>query len=109
MRVAQPPKFQDPGRGAHGGLRVHRGLVQSTSSSFRPRLPLTDRLRKEAGAAPNIDQQQQSTAPPPLAAGKIKDNIITVASRGVSRSPESFEGHARECQRKQSARAQLSL
>ena len=32
---------RDEGRGPHGCLRVHRGLVQPAAQAFRPRLSLT--------------------------------------------------------------------
>ena len=45
MRAARPAPVQDPGRGAHRRLRIHRGLLQSTPPSFVARLSLTHRLR----------------------------------------------------------------
>src|SRR5260370_34592390 len=54
MRTARPPPLQNPSRSAHGRLRIHRGLVQSSSSPFRPRLSFTDQLRMEpANRKPN--------------------------------------------------------
>src|SRR5260370_36955299 len=47
MRTARPPPLQNPSRSAHGRLRIHRGLVQSSSPPFRPRLSFTDQLRME--------------------------------------------------------------
>ncbi len=47
MRTARAPPLQDPARGADGGVRVHRGLVQPASAPFRPRLSLADQLRKD--------------------------------------------------------------
>ena len=38
MRAAGAAAFQDTGRGEAGSVRVHRGLVQSASSAFSPRL-----------------------------------------------------------------------
>ena len=35
----------DESRGAHGHLRVHRGLVQPDTAPFRTRSPLADRVR----------------------------------------------------------------
>src|SRR5712692_5463536 len=48
MRTARPPPLQNPKRGPHGGLRVHRRLVQPPSPPFRPRLSFTDQLRKDS-------------------------------------------------------------
>src|SRR5579864_263221 len=48
MRTARPPALQNPSRSAHGRLRIHRGVVQPPSPSFRPRLSFTDQLRKDA-------------------------------------------------------------
>src|ERR1700736_5071404 len=48
MRTARPPPLQNPSRSAHGRLRIHRGLVQSSSPPFRPRLSFTDQLRKDS-------------------------------------------------------------
>src|SRR5216683_314777 len=48
MRTARPPPLQNPKRSPHGGLRVHRRLVQLPSPSFRPRLSFTDQLREES-------------------------------------------------------------
>src|ERR1700726_4573328 len=48
MRTARPPPLQNPSRSAHGRLRIHRGLVQSPSPPFRPRLSFTDQLRKDS-------------------------------------------------------------
>src|SRR5260370_19597236 len=54
MRTARPPPLQNPSRSAHGRLRIHRGLVQSSSPPFRPRLSFTDQLRKDpANRKPN--------------------------------------------------------
>src|SRR5438445_716181 len=54
MRTARPPPLQNPSRSAHGRLRIHRGLVQSSSPPFRPRLSFTDQLRMEpANRKPN--------------------------------------------------------
>src|SRR6266446_5061316 len=54
MRTARPPPLQNPSRSAHGGLRVHRRLVQPPSPPFRPRLSFTDQLRKDpANRKPN--------------------------------------------------------
>src|SRR6266851_916014 len=72
MRTARPPPLQNPERGPHGGLRVHRRLVQPPSPPFRPRLSFTDQLRKDSanrksnrkphtvhrnGVAPHIEQR----------------------------------------------------
>src|SRR6266851_7711600 len=38
MRTARPPPLQNPDRSTHGRLRIHRGLVESSSLPFRPRL-----------------------------------------------------------------------
>src|SRR5579864_7155050 len=46
MRTARPPLLQNPSRSAHGRLRIHRGLVQPPSPPCRPRLSVTDQLRK---------------------------------------------------------------
>ena len=35
------PQFPHPGRGAHGGVRVHRGLLQPASSALLHRQPVT--------------------------------------------------------------------
>src|SRR5260370_5356178 len=48
MRTARPPPLQNPKRGPHGGLRVHRRLVHPQSQPFRPRLSFTDQLRKDS-------------------------------------------------------------
>src|SRR6266481_2618989 len=54
MRTARPPPLQNPSRSPHGRLRIHRGLVQSSSPPFRPRLSFTDQLRMEpANRKPN--------------------------------------------------------
>src|ERR1700730_19110714 len=48
MRTARPPPLQNPKRGPHGSLRVHRRLIQSPSPSLRARLSFTDQLRKDS-------------------------------------------------------------
>src|SRR5690606_28834603 len=54
MRAAGPVAVSELGRGAHGDLRFHRGLVQSAASSFGPRLPLADQLRASGGMMSGI-------------------------------------------------------
>ena len=44
---------QNPDRSAHGRLRIHRGLVQSSLPPFRPRLSFTDQLRKDSANTVN--------------------------------------------------------
>src|SRR6266446_5194942 len=69
MRTARPPPLQNPSRSAHGGLRVHRRLVQPPSPPFRPRLSFTDQLRKDSANTksnrkPNT-VHRNGVAPPP--------------------------------------------
>src|SRR5208282_1643251 len=47
MRAARPPPFPHSSRGAHGAVRVHRGLVQPPSPPLRSRLSVANQLRKE--------------------------------------------------------------
>ena len=49
MRVARPEQVPDQGRGPHGGLRVHRGMVQSRPAPFGARISIAHSLRKETG------------------------------------------------------------
>src|ERR1700757_1009872 len=60
MRTHRPPSLQDPGRGAHGALRVHRGVLQSPPAPFLDRLPLPARLR-----APAPRRVRPAPPPPP--------------------------------------------
>ena len=45
VRAARPNPLPEPEGGRRGGLRVHRGLVQPSPATLRPRLPVARRLR----------------------------------------------------------------
>ncbi len=47
MRTARPTQVPVPCRGAHRRRHLHRRMVQSPPTAFRPRLSVTDRIRKE--------------------------------------------------------------
>src|SRR5712692_10621608 len=95
MRTARPPPLQNPKRGPHGGLRVHRRLVQPPSPPFRPRLSFTDQLRKDSanrkfnrkpntvhrnGVAPLIERRDL------FASSRKEMELVDVRSIEVSRS-----------------------
>src|SRR5271167_2848652 len=63
MWAARAPPVQDPGRGADGNLRLHRGLVQSAPPPLRARLPVADRLRTLlwGRCKPNIEVRGRHT------------------------------------------------
>src|SRR6266852_5184079 len=86
MRTARPPPLQNPKRGPHGSLRVHRRLVQPPSPPFRPRLSFTDQLRKDSantksnrkpntihrnGVAPALLLGQRADEEPPRLVGGL--------------------------------------
>src|SRR5713226_3937769 len=91
MRTARPPPLQNPKRGPHGGLRVHRRLVQPPSPPFRPRLSFTDQLRKDSanrksnrkpntvhlnGVAPHVE--------------RLRTDEVVQAILGVQRMPSAM-------------------
>src|SRR5712692_254950 len=111
MRTARPPPLQNPKRGPHGGLRVHRRLVQPPSPPFRPRLSFTDQLRKDSanrksnrkpntvhrnGVAPNL-LASAITAPHRAACPALQSGIFFPYNRsGLSavkaRRPSLLDG-----------------
>jgi putative transposase len=48
VRTAEPAQLQEQGRGAHGAVRLHRGLVQPASSALGAGLPLAGAVRAAA-------------------------------------------------------------
>src|SRR5713101_4821916 len=92
MRTARPPPLQNPKRGPHGGLRVHRRLVQPPSPPFRPRLSFTDQLRKDSAnrksnRKPNT-VHRNGVAPVgqvPGAGERVLQNTLVTISTAVAR------------------------
>ena len=81
------PPVQDAGRGAHRGLRLHRGLLQSTAPALLARISLADRLRAPASREqPSIPthtslppcSRPSRTSPP---GGPKKGPSLTAAAR----------------------------
>jgi hypothetical protein len=57
MRASRPASVQDAGRGAHRGVRIHRGLLQPPPSSFLDQVSLSDRLRASRRPIPTHTSQ----------------------------------------------------
>ena len=60
MRTPGPPPLQDPGRGAHGRVRLHRRLLQSTAQALGARLSVAYGVRAPA----RIMAQRRSPSSP---------------------------------------------
>src|SRR5712664_562601 len=87
MRTARPPPLQNPKRGPHGGLRVHRRLVQPPSPPFRPRLSFTDQLPKDS-ANTKLNRKPNTVHRNGVAPGPNKERAASMqrlASQAVQR------------------------
>jgi transposase InsO family protein len=60
--LRRPHQLHNPGRGAHGSVRLHRGVVQPSSPSPGPRLSIAHRLRTSIRGSTRRTMQRQSAA-----------------------------------------------
>jgi hypothetical protein len=79
VRTAGPPQLPLPGRGPDGGVRLHRGLLQSDQAPLSPGLPLAHRIRSQShGRERLIPIRKPSTEAGQL---QLQKRLIPTANR----------------------------
>ena len=81
MRASRPAPVQDAGRGANGGVRVRRGLLQSSPPPFLDRVPLTCRVR---AVPPRERDRSRRTRACHRACGRQEQALRAAPRRGRS-------------------------